>query len=328
MKKRFHIGTMLLLAITLLISCSERPGSDAGEKILRLAFVPKLRDNPVFGYAKIAAEHRAHELGSIEIIWRAPNEPNAVEQGQFVSRLVGMGVDGIAISCNEAEALRRPINEAVKAGIPVMCFDADSPNSERSYMYGTDDVAAGRTMGQEIARLIGGKGEIAILSGFSGADNLNLRVKGVKDYIAENHSEITVVNTLHCDDDVKKGIDLIASYMQTKPKLDGWVSVGGWPTWGIDGLAAINPEVTKVVCFDSLPEQWRYLENGKCQVLVSQDIWGWGEKSVDVLKLLAEGKKYEGASTNGLIPAPNEVLTADNVAAYKEKWRGWFGNPK
>ena len=81
MKKRFHIGTMLLLAITLLISCSERPGSDAGEKILRLAFVPKLRDNPVFGYAKIAAEHRAHELGSIEIIWRAPNEPNAVHSG-------------------------------------------------------------------------------------------------------------------------------------------------------------------------------------------------------------------------------------------------------
>ena len=303
-------------------------GGDSGEKKLRFAFVPKMRDNPVFAYAKIAAEHRAQELGGIEIVWRAPNETDPVEQGQIVERLVGLGVDGIAISCNEAEPLRRPINRAVEAGVPVICFDADSPGSKRKYLYGTDDIACGRILGKELGRLLGGKGEVAILTGFSGADNLNRRVKGARDYLSEQHPDIKIVQTLYCDDDVKKAVDAIESYMQAKPNLAGWIVVGGWPTWGNNGLASIDPAKTKVVCFDGLPEQWSYLERGECQVLIAQNIWSWGTTSVDILKAIVDGKEYPGADENGYIASPTDVLTPENIPEYRKKWERWFGGGK
>ncbi|MBI2933172.1 MAG: substrate-binding domain-containing protein [Planctomycetes bacterium] len=323
---RRFIGAALVLCLA---ACDEASGptesTSGGKKTYRFAMVPKMRNNPVFNYAKIAAEHRAKELGNVEILWRGPEKGDPIEQAQIVEQLVSLKVDGISISCNEAEPLHEPINKAVAAGIPVICFDSDSPKSKRKYIYGTDDIKAGEILAKEVARLIGGKGEIAILSGFSGADNLNRRIKGAEEYLAKSHPDIKVVNKVYCNDDIAKAIDDIKAYMQVKPGLAAWLMVGGWPLFGTNALDGVDPAKTKVVAFDALPQEWQYLENGKCAALVTQDLWGWGEKSVDILIALSEKKEWAGADSAGLIAAPNEVLTKETLPEYKGRWKSWFG---
>jgi ribose transport system substrate-binding protein len=53
-------------------------------------------------------------------------------------------VDGIAISCLNGDFLTETINRAMDAGIPVVTWDADAPNSKRIAFYGVDDKAGGR----------------------------------------------------------------------------------------------------------------------------------------------------------------------------------------
>ena len=103
---------------------------------------------------------------------------------------------------------------------------------------------------------------------------------------------------------------------------------GGWPLWAKDGLASIDPKKTKFVCFDALPEQWSYLERRECQVLIGQDLWGWGATSVDILKSIIDKQDYPGADEKGYIPAPVAVLTPENLPEYREQWKKWFGDPQ
>ena len=82
----------------------------ASGKQLTFALVPKLLDNPVFNYAKLGAEKQAKALGNVRIIWRAPQEADAAKQVEIIEGLIALKVDGIAVSCNEPEALR-PAND-------------------------------------------------------------------------------------------------------------------------------------------------------------------------------------------------------------------------
>ena len=53
--------------------------------------------------------------------------------------LITQKVDGIAIGPCDSEALTPYIDQAVEAGIPVLCFDTDAPNSKRVGYVGTDN---------------------------------------------------------------------------------------------------------------------------------------------------------------------------------------------
>ena len=96
------------------------------------ALVAKSQSNPVFQAARVGAEDAAEEIGKklgvkINILWRTPNEDDAQKQVENIEQLVLQGVDGISVSCSEAETLTPAIDKAVGQGVAVMCFDSDAP---------------------------------------------------------------------------------------------------------------------------------------------------------------------------------------------------------
>jgi ABC-type sugar transport system substrate-binding protein len=115
--------------------------------------------------------------------------------------------------------------------------------------------------------------------------------------------------------------------MSAHSDIAGWILVGGWALFGADALKAIDPAKTKVVSCDALPEMWPYLEGGKCQMLLAQDLWGWGAQSVRILKDLADGKPVQ-AGAGGVINGGLEEVTAENLAAFKKKWAEQFPDYK
>src|SRR5262245_50767471 len=124
--------------------------AQAAGRAYTFAFVPKLLDNPVFNYAKVGAEKRARELGNVTILWRAPQEADAAKQVEIIEGLIALKVNGIAVSCNEPTALKPAIDKAVAAGIPVITFDSDSPDSKRLTYYGINDFECGKVLGEQL----------------------------------------------------------------------------------------------------------------------------------------------------------------------------------
>ena len=165
----------------------------AGEKTLRFAVIPKALDLPVFNYARIGAERKARELGNVEVIWRAPESADQLRQKEILESFISQRVDGIAISCTNGDFLAPVIDKAIAAGIPVITWDADAPNSQRIAYYGVDDFKAGQRLATEAMEALGGKGKVALMTSL-GAYNLQRRLDGVND-VLKQHPNITVVET-------------------------------------------------------------------------------------------------------------------------------------
>jgi ribose transport system substrate-binding protein len=279
--------------------------------------VPKLLDNPVFNYAKVGAEKRARALGGIRILWRAPQEADAAKQVEILEGLVALKVDGISVSCNEPGALKPAIDRAVAAGIPVITFDSDSPDSKRLTYYGINDVECGRILGAQLASEMGGAGDVVILTGVRGAFNLEERMRGVRDALKDRPG-LRVVQTVACDDDIAKAVSLIESTQRARPSLGGWAFVGGWPLFARGALDPVDARKTKVVSWDALPPEWAYLESGRVNVLLGQRVFHWGAESVNLLRAAAEGRRLARYTYAGV-----DLVTRGNLGRYKKMWAAW-----
>lgn len=82
---------------------------------------------------------------------------------QFVEEMIELGVDAIAMKPCGAEESIPFIALAHEAGIPLVTFDSDSPNSPRIAHVGTDNWFLGRTMARLLRQLRPEGGQFAVI---------------------------------------------------------------------------------------------------------------------------------------------------------------------
>lgn len=317
MKRSEIIGTSAVAALVVLVAASGCSNQPQEPHKLRFAVIPKALHIPVFDYARTGAERAARRIGGIEVLWRGPESTDEIRQKEILESFIAQSVDGIAISCLNGDLLTDAIDRAVEAGIPVVTFDSDAPKSKRLAFYGVNDIEAGRALGDGLAKLLGGRGRIALITSL-GADNLQKRLDGARAAL-QNYPDIHIVETFDVRDDPVRVAEIIAAGAQRYFDLDGWLSVGGWPVFMRNALDPIDPARTKFVAFDTIPPAPDLLRAGKVQLLVGQKYFGWGEESVRLLKAIHDGQRpAEVYHYSGI-----DVVTPDNVDAYAAQWKQW-----
>ena len=159
MNKRlsFLVGMLVLMGVVL-VACktavptevppTPTPAEAAGPEKLSIAWIPKALNNPVFEVGRDGAFKKAEELTAagpteVEVLYVGSVASDAAEQARVVEDVIAKGVDAIGISCNDPTACEDPINKAVAAGIPVMAWDSDSPDSDRFTYLGVDNYEGG-----------------------------------------------------------------------------------------------------------------------------------------------------------------------------------------
>jgi ribose transport system substrate-binding protein len=294
---------------------SKTPSGTETTRRLRFAVIPKTLDIPVFNYAKIGAERKAKELGDVDILWNAPTSADQLKQKEILESYITQGVDGITISALNGDFLTETIDRAVAAGIPVVTWDSDAPKSKRAAFYGVDDFASGRIMGEQAAKLLNGKGTIAIITSV-GATNLQRRLDGAREVLAKSPG-IQIVETYDIKEDSVRCAEIIATGTNRYPDLGAWVSVGGWPVFTRNATAPIDPSKTKMISFDTIQPALDLLREGKVQVLLGQKYFGWGSEPVQILYDIKHGKN----PASPVIDSGVDVVTKDNVDAYEATWK-------
>lgn len=310
--------TLLLMVAVAVAGWACSGSAPEGPRKLKFALIPKALDIPVFNYANQGAQRQAAEFGDVEVIYRGPDHADDLKQKEVIESFISQKVDGIAISVLTPGSLTPAIDKAVAAGIPVVTWDSDAPESKRFAFYGVDDFKSGQEMGRQAAELLGGKGTIAFLTSL-GANNLARRLDGVKD-ILKAYPGIKVVETYDCKEDSVLASQLIAAGTNRYPDLGAWISVGGWPVFTQNALAPV-PATTKVISFDTNPPAPELIKTGKVQVLIGQKYFGWGSETVKLLRDYVKGTKP--AAT--IIDSGVDVVTAKNVDEYTALWKKMEG---
>ena len=315
--------TTLLLALGISL-CLFSSADAQTKRSYTLGLVAKSQGNPVFQAARVGAMDAAKELGkqygvTIKIDWRTPNEEDAQKQAESIEQLVLAGADGIAVSCSDANKLTDAINSAVKNGVPVATFDSDAPASKRFVTFGVDDVKCGEQVMDELGKIMGGKGVIAILAGNQNAPNLQKRVQGVKN-AAKKYPGIKIRDTYYHKETPQDAAAKVEQVMQANPDITGWAMIGGWPLF-TDNALKWQPGAVKCVSVDALPPELAYLRSGHVQLLLAQQVYEWGYRSVEHLMNKIHLRK-DPASVKDV--SPLVPVTRENVDAFAKNWEKWL----
>lgn len=103
------------------------------------------------------------ELG-VKVTIAGPNSIDIPSLVGAIEQTVARKPAGIMVVGWDASALVPPINAAIKAGVPVVCVDADVPASDRYAFIGTNWYDLGVQQGHAMVKALAGKkGKIALL---------------------------------------------------------------------------------------------------------------------------------------------------------------------
>jgi ribose transport system substrate-binding protein len=286
------------------------------QQTYRFAIVPKAMNNPYFDLSRDGCMKRAKELGNIECIYKGPVEHEPASQAQIIQDLISQKVDGIAVSVSDAAAAVRVIKAARDAGIPVITFDADAPNSARQAHVGTDNREFGRQLAEQLKKVRPEGGTYAMISGGPAAQNLADRVEGVREGLQGSNWTEVEGSPLFSNDDLALSVQQMQDIATANPEINAILPVGGWPMFVPEAYKAFvdsqRPRMDSgdfaLVVADTLPVQLDLLKQGYAHALVGQRPYEMGQKAMDILLALKEGKPVEEITYAGL-----DIVTPENV---------------
>lgn len=267
------------------------PALRSPQQRLRIAVVPKGTTHQFWQTVHAGALAAGREVNA-EILWNGPKrETDIQDQIDIITTFASQGVDGIALAATDKKALVRTVQELERKGIPVVTIDSGiEPDISRCFV-ATDNVAAAAKAAEEMARLLGGKGKVAVLSFLKGAATSDEREQGFLDRIRA-YPDIRVVAVEYTDSDSAKARDKMETLLTQHPDLAG-VFASNEPN--VVGAAGVIKErnlsgKVKLVGFDASEPEIEYLKEGVVQALIVQDPFRMGYEGVRTVARILRGE--------------------------------------
>jgi ribose transport system substrate-binding protein len=222
-----------------------------------------------FSAHKFAWKWMGDKLG-VKTSYIGPAEYDVPGQIAAFDQAIARRPAGIAVFGVE-ESLGPQIDKAVAAGIPVVTFSGDVPNSRRATFVGTNQHDLGYFGGIKLAEVLDGKGDVAILS-IPGVGMFDVREQGFKDAFAK-YPGIRVVQTGDTKADTVTAINAAKAIMQRFPNLTAFACTDS--TGGIAAATAVSEAGKagriKIVSMDRNSDVLQKISAGVVTGTIAQD---------------------------------------------------------
>jgi ribose transport system substrate-binding protein len=320
-RHRVTLVSVFIFVGVALIACA-KPYHEENE---RYVFVATNINLPYWQEAQAGFLDAAKALGvKGELIGPTTYDPNG-EVGMF-RQIVEQHPAGICLSAARPEIFQADIDKAVAQDIPVICVDADVPDSKRVLYIGTDNFKAGRESVKRIAALVSGQGNFAVVT-IPGQQNLDDRLAGVADAL-RNFPALKLTKILDDKGDARSAFDQVSELLQKKEKINGIIcleAAGG--SGAAEAAHRLNMEgKLPIVAFDNDPETLDWIDRGVISATITQKPYVmsyYGLKFLDDLHHNAV-HQFKDWRTALAAPTPTSVDTGtvmvdkSNLKIYRE----------
>lgn len=260
-----------------------------------------------------AGVDRAGNEDKVNANFIGPVGADADAQISEIETLMGT-MDGLAISSVSTDALAPLIDRVMAAGIPVVTFNTDNPDSKRLAFAGQDLVQSGREAGKLMAKVLSGQGRVLVTTIDAAAQWSIDRESGVREAL-KSESGIEVVRTLNTGTDPQEIYAAIENAMLADPEIDGILSLEccstpAAGTWVERNSAA---DRVKVVGFDLLDQTVQLVESGAVQATIDQAPERQGFEAVNLIVKFLNGETIDNLDTGV------GVYTKENIGEIAKK---------
>jgi len=278
---------------------------------------------PFWSPMEVGMKEAASRLPGCEASWQGPQNARVAEQRRLIENYVAQGVDGLAVSPLEPEAIKPVINELVAKGVKVVCIDSDIPDSDRMAYIGTDNFKAGHVLGKKLLELMGDKpGKAVAFVGTLSAQNARDRLDGLKD--ALRGSKIEVVDVRQDNTDKGKARRNVEDTLQAMPDVN--ILIGLW-SYNLPAIAEAVKQSGKrgkitVIGFDAEPATIQSLRESNIDATVVQKPYYFGYLAVMLLYNMVvcgvEAVQMTLPKPNNVVDTGVEVITPKTLDSYLE----------
>lgn len=288
----------------------------------QIAVIPKGTTHNFWKSVEAGALKAGKELG-VEIKWKGPlKEDDRAQQISLVEQFVASGVSAIVLAPLDDIALRAPVRSAAERKIPVVIFDSPlKAESGKDFvsLVATDNRRGGRLAGEEMVRLLAGKGKVVLLRCMEGSASTTEREEGFLEIIAKSPGIVVTVTNRYAGPTVATAQDAAMNLLDRIREADGIFCPNESSTHGMllalrqTGLAGKRT----FVGFDASPILLAALKKGDLKAVVAQNPTKMGYLGVVTAVKAIRGEKVDAAIDTGCVlvtrsnfndPAVREVL--------------------
>ncbi|MCR9243565.1 MAG: substrate-binding domain-containing protein [bacterium] len=301
----FLIGLTLVVSAIFPTACSGEPG---GEKV-RIAVVPKGTAHDFWQSVHAGAKSAAVDLG-VEIQWKGPQpEGDREAQIRLIETLANGSAKGLLLAPVDARALAAPVEQARRGGVPTVVFDSGLDGEAHVGFVATDNRKGGERAGEELGRLLNGRGKVVMLRYQEGSASTMAREEGFLAAIAVKYPDIEIVSSNQYAPSLEAARSKADALLLAHPDLDGVFCPNESTVHGfLSALdAAGKAGKVKFVGFDANPELLAGLERRHIDALVLQDPVGMGRRGLELLVKHLRGEEIPPVEHTAM-----HVATPDN----------------
>lgn len=284
---------------------------------LTLAVIPKSTGGAFWKTVEEGAVEAGKDLGVV-VKWEGPYaETEIAEQNKIIENMVNLGVDGMALAPLNNRAMRKPVEDVVAAGIPVVIFDSGIDGDAHVSYVATNNEAGGALGAKHLIELLGDKKRVFMLRYIQGTASTEQRsegfVKAIKDagkeLVGEPYSEDSSVSGA-----LKTATNVLEGFVSDgKLQIDGVFATNLISTIGLlEALEDLRKSGVAVdvafVGFDTSPKLIEQMQAGRIDALVSQSPHKMGYLAVETLVKHLRGEPIEPVIDTGV-----ELVTAERI---------------
>lgn len=325
MKKMKNFAALLtagVMMVGMLAGCGgdteSAGGNDAGSAAgaaggsYKVALIQQHQTNAFQIAVSEAAEAKADELGVDLTILSA--DQDAATQISQIEQCISEDYDAILFEPVDPDALGSAAKEAADAGIVVINIISSCTDWEDygiSALSCGNNVAAGETEMQQVADLLDGKGNIAILTGPSGDSGGLQRMEGYENILKKYPDIKQVVEPADCEWDTASAQSTVESWLSAYD-LDAIVCENDGMAVGAGNAAGADSGIV-ITGVDGTPDGFEAINDGRITGTVSQDGGAMAANGIEAAVTLIDGGKLD---TN-TIYTDCTWIDASNVADYE-----------
>ena len=308
----------LLQRILLLWFSFGLPGTImSAENSYTIAVIPKGTTHEFWKSINAGAIKAQRELNAagtkVEIIWKGPlREDDRDQQIQVVENFMTRRVSAIVLAPLDSRALVRPVHNAVQAKVPVVIMDSDLKSDDYVSFVATDNYKGGLLAGEQMAKLLGGKGNVILLRYAVGSASTEARENGFLDAL-KKHPDVKIISS-----DQHAGATRELAYQASQNLLNRFGrEVKGIfcpcepptiaMTKALRDLGLAGGKV-KMIGFDAGSQSVVDMQNGDVQALVVQNPLLMG-----YLGVMTAVKHLEGQTVERRIDTGVRLVTPENM---------------
>lgn len=317
-------AALMLTAACGAVTAGDENGENDGEGFQLAPYIQEAIDNgdeleirlsyhdPSLAFAvpiREGMESAAAELG-VSASMIGPSGGAAADQVSELQSLINQkAIHGLAVSSASNDALKPVIKEAYEAGIPIVSFNTNNPESEQMGFIGQDLVASGESLAEELLSVLDGEtGKVVVFSVDAGAGWSNDRFSGFESVLAD--SDLEIVGPVNTGNEPSQAYNAVESTMGGQSDAIALVSLDccSFTAFGQWIKQSGNAGKIHGLGFDVQPKTVEYVKDGVVDLTISQAPTEQGYQAVKVLvDFLKDGTPIDDVDTGVLVVDPENI---------------------